>query len=157
MFNNPGDKIKGLAVANFIVDCLAAVIGGIVLISNDYGWVGFVTIVGGLFIAYVTALLLYGFGELIENSSYLKTKEKEPEILPNFNRSVTQPSATPQPKAVTPPQPSTASDAKKESVVPEGPVTPIVSSTDGNVICPNCGCSQVSNRKVCWRCGAKFE
>ena len=66
MFNNPGDKIKGLAVANFIVDCLAAVIGGIVLISNDYGWVGFVTIVGGLFIAYVTALLLYGFGELIE-------------------------------------------------------------------------------------------
>ena len=158
MFKNPGDKIKGLAVANFFIDCLAAVIGGIVLICDDYGWVGFVTIVGGLFIAYVTALLLYGFGELIENSSYLKPKEKEPEILPHFNKSATQPSVQQQPKAVTPQQTTTSTNAKNESEPHEGPVHPIVSSTDDNmIICPKCGCSQVSNRRVCWKCGAKFE
>lgn len=68
MFNNPGQKIKNLAIASFIINCLAAVIGGIVLICDDYGWAGVATIAGGIFIAYVTALLLYGFGELIDKT-----------------------------------------------------------------------------------------
>ena len=68
MFKNPGAKLKSIAITSFIVDCISAVIGGIVLLSNDYGWAGFITLIGGLFVSYVIALLIYGFGELVENS-----------------------------------------------------------------------------------------
>ncbi|WP_159435344.1 zinc ribbon domain-containing protein [Sporobacter termitidis] len=36
-----------------------------------------------------------------------------------------------------------------------GPV--LVSTVNGQVVCPECGTAQMSNRLICYKCGTKFE
>ena len=71
MYDNIGGKIKNWAVWIFIVEAIAAIIGGITLVANDNGLVGFLTIVFGPIAAWVSSWLLYGFGQLIENSDII--------------------------------------------------------------------------------------
>ena len=69
MYDNIGEKIKGLAKAGFIVEAIAAVITGIALmVSADYLIiVGVLVLLLGPIVAWVSSWLLYGFGELIDN------------------------------------------------------------------------------------------
>ena len=71
MYDNIGGKIKNWAIWIFIVEAIAAIIGGIALIANDNGLVGFLTIVFGPIAAWVSSWLLYGFGQLVENSDII--------------------------------------------------------------------------------------
>lgn len=73
MYDNIGGKIKGLAKFLFLVDALAAVVSGIVMMGSDDDLVGlgFLVIFGGVLIAWVSTWLLYGFGQLIENSDII--------------------------------------------------------------------------------------
>ena len=90
MYNNICGKIKSLAVWIFIVEAIAAIIGGITLIANDNGLVGFLTIVFGPIAAWVSSWLLYGFGQLIENSDiiaaeYSRKNEKHEKVVEKNN------------------------------------------------------------------------
>ena len=71
MYNNIGGKIKGLAIATFIVAAIAAVITGIVLmcIDEDLILYGVLTLILGPVLAWISSWLLYGFGELIDKVS----------------------------------------------------------------------------------------
>ena len=71
MYDNIGSKIKGLAKAIFIVEALAAVITGIALMATDEELIlfGFLVMVVGPIVAWVSSWLLYGFGELIDKAS----------------------------------------------------------------------------------------
>ena len=134
MFKNPGRKIKNLAMASFIVETIAAIIGGIVLMCEDYVFLGFVTILGGFFVAYVTALLLYGFGELVENSAIHKSN----------NQVTTEKSSS---KKVAP--------SKKEPVKNQTDLENLSTSYEcakGMIICPNCGIEQIDKNTHCWSC-----
>ena len=75
MFNyeNIGGKIKGLARAAFIVEAIAAVISGLVMMVEDDDMIPFalLVMVVGPIVAWVGSWLLYGFGQLIENSDTL--------------------------------------------------------------------------------------
>ena len=97
MFNyeNIGNKIKGLAKATFIVEAIAAVIAGIVLMTTGgpddevilYGWL---VLIAGPIIAWVSSWLLYGFGQLIENSDiiaeeYNRKNEKHEKVVEKNN------------------------------------------------------------------------
>ena len=77
MYDNIGGKIKGLAKATFIVGAIAAVITGIALMASDEDMipVGLLVMVVGPIVAWVSSWLLYGFGELIENSAIAVGKE----------------------------------------------------------------------------------
>ena len=68
MFNEVGKKIKGLAKGLFVVEAIGAVIAGIGVISEggDSVIIGLLTMIIGPAVAWVCALLLYGFGELID-------------------------------------------------------------------------------------------
>ena len=68
MFENPGGKIKGLAVASVVVEALGSFIMGIVL-WEDLEALALLIMLGGILVAYATALLLYGFGELVESTA----------------------------------------------------------------------------------------
>jgi len=86
LFDNPGKKIKTIAIVCFVVIVVASVICAVSFgISKrfipDYSnyshsyykrtlhpKVFFPILIGGSFAAYVSSLFLYGFGELIENS-----------------------------------------------------------------------------------------
>ncbi len=73
MFNydNIGGKIKNWAVWIFIVEAIAAIIGGIAIIDINNGMVGSLVIVFGPIAAWVSSGLLYGFGQLVENSDII--------------------------------------------------------------------------------------
>ena len=86
MYDNIGGKIKTWAVWIFIVEAIGAVIGGIAMIANDNGLIGFLTMVIGPFVAWVFSWLLYGFGQLIENSDiiaaeYSRKNEKHEKVV----------------------------------------------------------------------------
>lgn len=67
MYNNIGVKIKALAISTFIVEAIAAIIGGIVLwIVTKEWWCALILFFGPI-LAWVSSWLLYGFGELIDN------------------------------------------------------------------------------------------
>ena len=96
MYDNIGGKIKSWAVWIFVVEAIAAVIGGIALIANDNGLVGFLTIVFGPIAAWVSSWLLYGFGQLIENSDIIaaeynrKNEQHKKEVAKNNEKKQAQ-------------------------------------------------------------------
>ena len=70
MFKNIGAKIKGMVVATFILEAIGVIIGGAFLLKdgNPYGWV---VLIVGLLVAWLSNLLTYGFGQLVENSDII--------------------------------------------------------------------------------------
>lgn len=81
MYRNIGRKIKGLAKAIFIIEAFAAGVGAIatmmVAIAGGHVEVfivGFLVAALVVLIAWISSWFMYGFGELIENSSILTGK-----------------------------------------------------------------------------------
>ena len=90
MFNNPGAKIKGLAKTLFWIEVVAVVLG--ILAMGDYlfeevaGLIGAVVILAiGVGIAYLSALFLAAFGELVQTNTDIKASNEE--ILKKLNAS----------------------------------------------------------------------
>lgn len=74
MFDNIGEKIKELALSIFVIEIIATVISGIVMIaSGGDGLIigGIVVIIVGIAASYLSVILIYAFGELVENSSVI--------------------------------------------------------------------------------------
>ena len=73
MFNNIGEKIKALAKVSCWVGILSYVLIGIVLIaiSEDLAPLAIILIFAGSFLSWIGSFLLFGFGQLIENSDIL--------------------------------------------------------------------------------------
>ena len=73
MFDNIGSKIKSLAQVVCWIGIVASVIGGFsIIVSNDEAVVvGLLTMVLGAVGSWVGSFVLYGFGQLIENSDTL--------------------------------------------------------------------------------------
>lgn len=67
MFANAGGKIKAVAQVLTWIGIIGSVIGGISLISTSF-IAGLLTAGIGSLLSWVSALALYGFGELVENS-----------------------------------------------------------------------------------------
>ena len=70
MFECPGDKIKAVAKILFVSGCILFLILGIIILSsNEDLWIISILLwVFGALFSYISALLVYGFGELITNS-----------------------------------------------------------------------------------------
>ena len=83
MYDNIGKKIKDSAKWIFATEAIAAVIGGICVIVDDFDsfFIGLLLIIFGPCVAYVSTWLLYAFGQLVENSDiiaqeYRRTNKK---------------------------------------------------------------------------------
>ena len=92
MYDNIGGKIKGLAKASFIVAAIAEVITGIALMATDEDLIGYGLLVMfvGPIVAWVSSWLLYGFGQLVENSDiiaaeYNRKNEKHEKVVEKNN------------------------------------------------------------------------
>ena len=76
MFDNIGDKIKSSARASFILWTIVAVISGIVLMFEESAAIGLlVALIGPVFLLGFFQLV-YGFGQLIENSDIIAEEHK---------------------------------------------------------------------------------
>lgn len=75
MFNNIGRKIKILAEIITIIGIILSCILGISLFGllgeTELWFLGIITIAVGILFSWLTTLLLYGFGQLVENTSML--------------------------------------------------------------------------------------
>ena len=79
-YDNIGGKIKGLAKVAFIVEAIAAVLSGLVMFAEDDDMflIALLVAIVGPIVAWVGSWLLYGFGQLVENSDTLvKNTTKE--------------------------------------------------------------------------------
>ena len=77
MFDNIGGKIQGLAKVICWIGIIASVIAGIVMIydatsryytDTELVWLGIAVAIVGSLLSWVGSFVLYGFGELVENS-----------------------------------------------------------------------------------------
>jgi len=77
MFNNIGNKIKGLARALTLLGIIVGTICGVsmIIFSVNYGMGGPEGMIAGIaiivivsLVSWMSSFVLYGFGELIENS-----------------------------------------------------------------------------------------
>lgn len=82
MYENIGGKIKGLAKAVFIIETIITVIAGIILMSmdEDLSLLGFFVMFVGPLASWLSSLLLYGFGELIDKASEIERNTRAGEI-----------------------------------------------------------------------------
>ena len=158
MYEDIGKKIKGLAKAAFVIEAIAAVIYGIVLLCEDEDllFIAFLVWIAGFLVSWVSSWFLYGFGELIDQVCYIaentQPRDRISEILP-----WTQNKPQVQPTAHT--QSPTSKDAKSNSTNGKDASNPPVSAEiiNGEKVCPKCGQSQRADRRVCWSCGQQFD
>ena len=67
MYDNIGKKIKLLARIITIIAVIASIIAGIILMALEQYW-GIIFIILFPFVLWVSSFILYGFGELIDNT-----------------------------------------------------------------------------------------
>lgn len=134
LFEEPGTKIKKMATFIFWLELIACVILAFVL-----GWdrsyrhdkflpgVFFGFLIGGPLAAYCSALMLHGFGELVEKVGEIGRSNKTPITVPT----------------------------KFESTAPKKPSTTALGKTtpDGKVKCWACGHEQPRSNVTCKMCG----
>ncbi len=140
MFYNPGGKLKAVAIVMFVILVIVSFVLAFNYGREDVGvyrrikgdikpslFLGI--LVGGLAFSYVSALALYGFGEMVENSQEL------PEITEKLSKLVPQ------------------STSKPKEPIPAG--RPVRTFENGDWECPKCGERNPFYKEKCRNCGAK--
>ena len=72
MYDNVGTKIKNLAIGTFVAEMIASIIGGILLMVEVSIAIGLVALFLGIIVAWISSCILYGFGEIIVETSSVK-------------------------------------------------------------------------------------
>ena len=90
MFNNPGAKIKGLATTFFWIEVVGVAIAVLAMAdelfeSTEGILMGVLILAVGVGVAYIGALFLAAFGELVETNTQIK--ESNEAILHKMNTS----------------------------------------------------------------------
>ena len=77
MFNNISGKLKVWAIITVIMGNISAIISGVSLISQGegFGIIGIVIMFAGILSSWLTAWILFGLGDLIEEGNILKVEE----------------------------------------------------------------------------------
>lgn len=76
MFKSIGGKIKTLAGAITCIEIILSIVLGIILMTNDLVLVGVLAILVGFLFSWVSTFILYGFGQMVENSDKLVAIER---------------------------------------------------------------------------------
>ena len=72
IFGNIGGKIKSLAKTLLWVKWIVCLVAAIYFSTSDTGFLSAgIILLGGLLVSWVSSLLLYGFGQLIDNSTHI--------------------------------------------------------------------------------------
>ena len=77
MFDNIGNKIKTLALVTSIITIVACVFVSILMAVREQYWYAAVFVTLGPLFAWISSFLLYGFGQLIENSDKIANNTED--------------------------------------------------------------------------------
>lgn len=136
MFDRPGEKIKKIAVFIYWGLEIAAGVLAFVFgfeVGRHYtefkAGIFFGIVIGGSVYAYLSALFVYAFGTLVDNSEIIRLELKSDKERQNASSFINR-------------------EAIKEAISSK---TPKKYKT-----CPNCGEENPSNEMFCHQCGAKL-
>jgi len=155
MFDNIGGKIKKLSKIFCWIGIIADIFVGFYLIALGEGKisginaifiiVGWIIIILGPIISWISSFFMYGFGQLIENSDMLIKKMDMASITTNSKQGKDR---KPQVEA----QPKKANNAKPKVII----FNDFEYISEDKIKCRGCGTIQNSNRNVCFECGRYF-
>ena len=133
MFDNIGEKIKGLASFIFWFQAIIAVLAGVVIAASneDSFVVGMLIMLVGPVFAWASSLTLYGFGEAIVKLTKIEENTRKEGATAEV----------------------VASDADNAEEKDPGYVV----LDEKKVACKRCGFRQKKGRAACWNCDYKFE
>lgn len=77
MFENVGEKIKGLANVICVIGIIISLIGCYYFFVNLEYFMGFICMIIGPIISWVISLFIYGFGELIDRATEISKDIKD--------------------------------------------------------------------------------
>ena len=97
MFNNVGGKIKAIAIIQLILGCIGSIVLAAIL-ADEIDELSLLIGLVGIAVSIVNAFLLYGLGQLVENSDIIigllrKKKTPEPPIENKKTGTSSRPSA----------------------------------------------------------------
>ncbi len=155
LYENIGGKIKNWAKWIFIVEAIGAIITGLVLLCTDEDLIlyGLITLVCGPIVAYIGSWILYAFGELVEKTCDNEYATRQ--ILKKINEEPVEKKQTS--NNTTPLTVKTTSNTPKTEKKELADTSTFSTTENGTIICPQCNFEQPDNRKVCWKCGVKFN
>lgn len=154
MHENVGGTIKKLAVAVCWIGILVCFIGAIILWHLSLSVQGCILLVAGSLCSWVSSLFTYGFGELIEKVDATHQELVcQNDLLSNLVISFTANNTTASESysAGTPIEQNLPSETGFQK-----PAQRAIIIDSQSIQCPVCGCTQNSNRNVCWDCGTSF-
>ena len=142
MFENVGQKIKKVSVIFFGVTVIASFIATFVFIGSipypygfeDYWYIIFLPVVGS-FLALISAWCLYGFGDLIDNISEIKTRLCLNQTVPESSK--------------IPSNETAIVDSDEDTSTKNTCVVPIRLEKSNRFECPKCGCRLRQGEKQC--------
>lgn len=144
MFNNVGKKLKWLAVFCTIAGAFSSIVYGVILMYSDSALLGFLVIIIGALISWLSSLLMYGVGELNDNGSdYEKTIIEK---LDKMEKQIEQ-----MEKQTTNRAESTPIELSQQKIVPISTEP----APEGKWRCPNCGSLEDAGYSRCQSCGYK--
>lgn len=76
MYKGIGGKIKTLAGVITCIGILLSIVSGVTLMVLDYVVAGIFVMLAGFLFSWVSTFILYGFGQMVENSDKLVAIEK---------------------------------------------------------------------------------
>jgi len=74
MYENIGQKVKGLAVFLFVVGLIISIVAGIVFIDNGSMLLGLVCIVIGAIVSWAISCIIYAIGDTYDELTYSSVK-----------------------------------------------------------------------------------
>ena len=77
MYNDVGKKIKDVARGLFVVETIAAVVLGLVMMDAENIVAGIFLLVIGPLVSWIFLLFTYGFGEMIEKISVMEKRSED--------------------------------------------------------------------------------
>ena len=94
MFENIDKKIKTLAIVCTVFGCLIFAAGAIVCWCMKIIWAGFIVLIGGCLLSWIGPFVLYGFGELITQTTKVAKEIQKMQMLSVYQNSDTLDNST---------------------------------------------------------------
>ena len=156
MFKNTGKQIKSTAIWLMLCFSLLSLLGAIILWKIEQILIGILVLLLGISIAWSFLILLYGYGELIdETTKNRQESEKTNQLLAELvNRHPSQEENSASPAVSVSRNPSPAVSPPKNNIhFPEKKDTPSINITSG-WLCPKCESRNSELTLACKTCGS---
>ena len=148
LYTDIGAKIKNWAKWIFIVESIAAIITGIALMFEDAVFIGFIVLICGPLVAWVSSWILYAFGEFVEDTKAIRYNTEI--IIQSTNHNPVEETARnnkSEAKECPNHQPEVCTKNKAVNVPTENSVE------DTTWVCGKCNTRNLLSNNACWRCG----